>query len=145
MDGTKTRERGRGRRRLLKLLACLTLLPAPAACGGGATHGALGSSLSPDLIGLDEIEASNTTNAWDLITQVRPNWLRGRGTPSLRNSQVPLPVVYLEDRRQGDLNVLRSFPTGGIEELRYISATTATTRFGNGHSGGVIQIVPRKY
>ena len=41
--------------------------------------------------------------------------------------------------------MLRSFPTGGIAELRFINATTATTRFGNGHAGGVIQIVPRKY
>jgi hypothetical protein len=104
----------------------------------------MGSSLTPDLIALDEIEASNTTNAYDLINQVRPNWLRGRGQPSIRYSQVQLPVVYLEDRRQGDLNVLRSFPTGSIAELRYINATTATTRFGNGHAGGVIQIVPRR-
>ena len=142
MDGPTTRGRVNGRRGLLALLA---LLPALAACGGGAAQGGPGSSLSPDLIGLDEIEASSTTNAWDLINQVRPNWLRGRGTPSLRNTQVPLPLVYVDDRRQGDLNVLRSFPTGGIAELRYINATTATTRFGNGHAGGVIQIVPRRY
>jgi hypothetical protein len=142
MDGPTTRGRVSGRRGLLALLA---VLPALAACGGGSVRGAPGSSLSPDLIGPDEIEASTTTNAWDLVSQVRPNWLRGRGTPSLRDSQIPLPVVYLEDRRQGDLDVLRSFPTGGIAELRYINATTATTRFGNGHAGGVIQIVPRRY
>jgi len=142
MDVPTTRGKPHGRRGLLALLA---LLPALAACGAGAARGGPGSSLSPDLIGLDEIEASTTTNAWDLISQVRPNWLRGRGTPSLRNTQVPLPLVYLDDRRQGDLNVLRSFPTGGIAELRYINATTATTRFGNGHAGGVIQIVPRRY
>jgi hypothetical protein len=142
MDVPTMRGKANGRR---GLLALLVFLPALAACGGGAARGGTGSSLSPDLIGPDEIEASTTTNAWDLITQVRPNWLRGRGTHSLRTAQIPLPVVYLDDRRQGDLNVLRSFPTGGIAELRYINATTATTRFGNGHAGGVIQIVPRKY
>lgn len=140
----RTRTRGRVNRRRGPL-ALLALLPALAACGGGAAQGGPGSSLSPDLIGLDEIEASTTTNAWDLINQARPNWLRGRGTPSLRYTEVPLPVVYVEDRRQGDLDVLRSFPTGGIAELRFINATTATTRFGNGHAGGVIQIVPRRY
>jgi len=123
--------------------APLALVLALAACGG-ASRGGMGSSLSPDLIGLDEIQASTTTNAYDLVNQVRPNWLRGRGQPSIRYSQVPLPVVYVEDRRQGDLNVLRSFPTGSLAELRYINATTATTRFGNGHAGGVIQIVLRK-
>lgn len=144
MNEPTTRERARRPGRLWASLAFLALLPALAACGGGAAHGSLGPSLTQDLIGLDEIEASTTTNAWDLINQARPNWLRGRGTPSLHYSQIPLPVVYVEDRRQGDLDVLRSFPTGGIEELRYINATSATTRFGNGHAGGVIQIVPRR-
>ncbi len=121
----------------------LALLLAAAACGGAGRVG-MGSSLTPDVIGRDEMDASSATNAYDLISQVRPNWLRGRGTPSIRNSAVQLPVVYLEDRRQGALEVLRSFPTAGIAELRYINATTATTRFGNGHAGGVIQIVPQR-
>jgi len=141
MNETTTR---RTARRPWMPRAPLALLLALAACGGAA-HGGMGSSLSPDLIGRDEIDASSTTNAWDLISQVRPNWLRGRGTPSLRDTQILLPVVYLEDRRQGDVEILRSFHTGGIAELRYINATTATTRFGNGHAGGVIQIVPRRY
>jgi len=119
------------------------LLLALAACGG-ATHGGTGTTLTPDVIGPDEISASSATNAYDLISQVRPNWLRGRGTPNLRGSQAPLPVVYLDDRRQGALEILRTFPTGGVAELRYINATTATTRFGNGHAGGVILVVPRR-
>ena len=119
----------------------LVALAALTACGGSA-RGGIGSSLTPDLIGRDEMDGSSATNAYDLISQVRPNWLRGRGTPNLRGSQAPLPVVYLDDRRQGALEILRTFPTGGVAELRYINATTATTRFGNGHAGGVIQVVP---
>jgi hypothetical protein len=121
------------------LLVALSLT----ACGGSA-RGGMGSSLTPDVIGRDEIDASSATNAYDLVSQVRPNWLRGRGTPSIRSTQIQLPVVYLEDRRQGALDVLRSFPTAAVAELRYINATSATTRFGNGHAGGVIQVVPRK-
>ncbi|NJD20394.1 MAG: hypothetical protein FIA95_14080 [Gemmatimonadetes bacterium] len=140
MDGPTKRIRADGRRGARLSLALLLVL---AACGGPA-HGGMGSSLSPDLIARDEIDASNATNAYDLITQVRPNWLRGRGSPSIRYSQVQLPVVYLEDRRQGGLEVLRSFPVAGIAEIRYINAANATTRFGNGHAGGVIQVVPRR-
>jgi hypothetical protein len=142
VHGSTTRCRTHGSRQpgsLFVLLVALTL----AGCGGAA-RGGMGSSLTPDVIGRDEIDASSATNAYDLISQVRPNWFRGRGQPSIRNSQVELPVVYLEDRRQGALDVLRSFPTAGIAELRYINATTATTRFGNGHAGGVIQVVLRK-
>ena len=141
MHGFTTRGRGRGPRQRRSPLVWLLALVALTACGGSA-RGGMGSALTPDLIGRDEMDGSSATNAYDLITQVRPNWLRGRGTPSIRSSQVQLPVVYLEDRRQGALEVLRSFPTAGIAELRYINATTATTRFGNGHAGGVIQVVP---
>ena len=139
MDVPTTRGRSGSRRRLWPVCA---LLLAVAACGGAA-RGGMGSSLTPDLIRRSEIDASPTTNAYDLISQVRPNWLRGRGAPNLRSGP-ELPVVYLEDRRQGDLDVLRSFATTGIAELRFISATAATTRYGDGHGGGIIQIILRE-
>jgi hypothetical protein len=123
------------------LLAGALLLAA--ACGGAGSR-ATGSSLAPDVITPDEIAASSATNAYDLISQVRPNWLRGRGTPSFRNPAAELPLVYLEDRRQGGLDVLRSFATNTLASLRYINGTTATTRFGMGHAGGVIEIVLKK-
>lgn len=140
MSGPTVPCRAPGPRRSRSSFALLLVL---AACGGGARVGT-GSTLTPDLIGPEEISASSATNAYDLISQVRPNWLRGRGTPNLRGSQAPLPVVYLDDRRQGAVEVLRTFPIGSVAELRYINATTATTRFGNGHAGGVIQVVPRR-
>ncbi len=140
MSGPTMPCRTRGPRRSRGSFALLLAL---AACGGGG-YGSGSSALTPDVIGPDEISASSATNAFDLVRQVRPNWMRGRGTPNLRGSQAPLPVVYLEDRRQGALEILRTFPTGGVAELRYINATTATTRFGNGHAGGVIQVVPRR-
>lgn len=122
----------------------LALVLLTAACSGvGGTR--MGPPSNPNVVGRDEMDASSAANAYDLVVQVRPNWLRGRGTPSIRNREIELPIVYLEDRRQGPLEVLRSFPTSSISELRYIDGTTATTRFGIGHGGGVIQVVPRKY
>jgi len=119
------------------------LLLLAAACGQPGT-GATGSSLAPDVITPDEIVASSATNAYDLVNQVRPHWLRGRGTPSFRNPAAELPLVYLEDRRQGGLDVLRSFAANTIASLRYINGTTATTRYGMGHAGGVIEVVLKK-
>lgn len=119
------------------------LLLVGAACGSSG-RSALGSPLAPDVISQEEIQASSATNAYDLVAQVRPNWLRGRGTPSFRSRQVELPVVYLGGRRQGSLEILRSFAANAIVELRYINATTATTRYGNGHAGGIIEVVLRQ-
>lgn len=131
----------RDRRRRWARGGATVLLAAAAWACGSAGRPATGSSLSPDVILLEEIRQSSASNAYDLVAQVRPNWLRGRGTPSIRNRQVELPVVYLGDRPQGQPEILRTFAVHSLAELRYVNATTATTRYGDGHAGGVIQVI----
>lgn len=109
---------------------------------GGATSAASPSRAS-NVIRTAEVEQSNTTNAWDLVQRVRPAWLRGRGAPDLRGSPPDLPVVYIGTSRYGAVETLRGIPTSGVLEMRYINAVTATTRYGNGHSGGVIEVTLR--
>jgi len=132
----------RTRIHFLAAMAGLSLLLASAACASG-TQGR-SPSRSSNVIGQEEITASSAGNAFDLIQQVRPSWLRGRGSTSLRDPQPVLPVVYLGEINYGTVESLRGFATNGIQELRYIDATTATTRFGSGHGGGVIQVVLRR-
>ena len=110
-------------------------------CGGSTS--AASPSRSSNVIRTAEVERSTTTNAWDLIQRARPAWLRGRGSPDLRGSPPDLPIVYIGTTPQGPVETLRGIPTSGILELRYINAVTATTRYGNGHSGGVIEVVLR--
>jgi hypothetical protein len=99
---------------------------------------------SSTFISLEDIQASSASNAFELVQQIRPQWLRGRGATSLQDPQPILPVVYLGEMSFGPVESLRGFAIQGIEELRFIDARTATTRFGAGHAGGVIQVVPRR-
>ena len=124
--------------RLAILLAVVLLVHG---CGGNTS--AASPSRSSNVIRTAEVERSTTTNAWDLVQRARPAWLRGRGAPDLRGSPPDLPIVYIGTTRQGPVETLRGIPTAGILELRYINAVTATTRYGNGHSGGVIEVVLR--
>lgn len=108
-----------------------------------------GGTLTPptrgsDLIGTEEIEGSSAVDAYELVRQVRPNWLRGRGQANLRGGAPVLPVVYFRTQRQGSVDILRGIPTIRLLEMRFIDATTATTRYGNGHSGGVIEVMIRR-
>lgn len=96
------------------------------------------------LIARDEIDTSPATNAYDLVYQIRPLWLRGRGSPNLRGGAPVLPVVYVGHVRQGSVEALRGIATNGLLELRYLDATSATTRYGDGHSGGVIEVDIRR-
>jgi hypothetical protein len=125
----------------LLLVLALGLLPLGSCVMGGQMSKPTGAS---SVIGRDEIDESSATNAYDLVYQVRPLWLRGRGSPNLRGGAPVLPVVYVGHVRQGSVETLRSFGTNGLLELRYLDATTATTRYGDGHSGGVIEVDVRR-
>jgi hypothetical protein len=114
------------------------------AVGGCATAGSGGTSRNPDRIDRTEIEASAASNAYDLIEQARPRWFTSRGASSLSQSGGDLPVVYVGTQRYGDLSTLRGFNLDGIESIRYINAANATTRYGGGHAGGVIELTLRR-
>jgi len=122
-------------------LAGVFLALTTAAC---ASSGEGRASGSPDLITRAQIEGSSARNGYDLVNQLRPRWLRGRGTGSIQSPDAGLPVVYVGEVRHGDVESLRGFDADGIEELRFINATSATTRYGSGHAGGVIRITLRR-
>lgn len=118
-----------------------------AACGGGAGSGPANSPDAPadaeaetrsyprNRISRDEImeRGDNASNAMQVIRRLRPGWLLARG---------PDPVVYVDNvRRPGGVDALFNVPVGQIRLLEFIGAADATTRWGTGHTGGVIQVV----
>ena len=71
---------------------------------------------------------------------------RPRGSGFGANNQAEqIPVlVYVNEVRLGMVEDLRTIPTTQVQEIRYISATDATQRWGTGHSSGVIQVITRR-
>lgn len=120
-------------RRATHVLLLLTLV----ACG---TTSPSRRSASSDIITREEIEASRADNVYELLQQVRPRFLRSRGVHSMSDPSAGYPVVYINDVRHGGLQTLRSILVRQVEEVRYISASDATTRWGTGHTAGVIQV-----
>jgi len=51
-----------------------------------------------------------------------------------------LPVVYVDGRPVGDIMVLKTYQTTGIEEVRLLTQNEALTAFGAGPEGGVIAV-----
>ena len=84
--------------------------------------------------------ADGTATAFEVVQELRPHYLRARGPSSGMNPAPAYPIVYLNDFRAGGLEALRSIRIVEIEEIRYISAADATTRWGTGHTAGVIQV-----
>ena len=121
----------------------------PLLVGCASSHAATAKQ-NQNLITTEEITQSSASNAYDLIQRLRPNYLRTRGAvhgaPSADGTNhleaVDL-VVYLNENRLGGTDELRHIVTSEIREIRYYSASDATTKWGTGHSAGAIQVVSR--
>ncbi len=92
---------------------------------------------SSDLLTRQEIAAIPADNAFDAVQRLRPEFLRERAT-GFGNSE--RPVVYINGIRQGGVEVLRSIAASSVSEIRYLSAASASTRYGLNVSAGVIDV-----
>jgi hypothetical protein len=116
---------------LLAFLACVTL----AACSQNS-RGQPRQNMS--LITREQIDANHFLNAYDAIQATRSNWLQTRGTDSFATpSEV---IVYRDNVKVGGIEELRSIKATTIAFIRYYDGMEATSRWGVGHSVGVIQV-----
>jgi hypothetical protein len=98
-------------------------------------------SESQDVISRADLDRIVASTAFEAVERLRPRWLQPRGPTSVLEPQGTLPTVYVDGRPAGDLTALNAIPTEEISELHYVSPTDATTRWGTGVSGGVIEVI----
>lgn len=121
--------------------AATTTPAAPAAPRRVARGGA-------NLITNAEIEAAppDVNNAYEIIERLRPTMLRPRNLSTGgggEGSEYGI-VAYVDDVRLPTLDQLKTVMRGSVREIRYVSATDATTRWGTGHSNGAILVVLKR-
>ena len=118
----------------LTLVVAFGLATAFAACSSGG--GSSGPRRDPNLITTEELAEYTTLSALDVIRRLRPRWLQSRGQTSAQ--------VIQDGARLGDpQNALRSMPVSDIAEMRFLSASDATMRYGTNYPGGAIEITSR--
>ena len=92
-----------------------------------------------------ELATRASSNLHEIVNSLRPNWLRpplgGSGVGG-RSSNQP-PVVYLDGRRFGELEALRTMSAESAETLRYLSVTEAQSKFGSVVTTPVIEVFTR--
>jgi hypothetical protein len=115
----------------------LLVLALACASGAGSGSGGNGPRRNSSVITLEEIEAVEATNAYDLIQRLRPQFLRpaGGGDPV---------VLYIDGTRREGLGDLRTLLASAVREVRYLDSTEATTLFGTNHRSGAIQLTTRR-
>lgn len=122
----------------MRVVGFLSVALFSAACASGA-HAPAPRGAS-DVITRAQIQAISVGTAFDVVQRLRPEFLRTRGSLSVQNPQPPLPQVYVDGMYYGELRALHDIPADRVEEIRYINARDATTRWGTGHAGGVIAV-----
>ena len=83
-------------------------------------------------------------SALDVIRRYNSRWLRTTRLGAVGPGSPPSSArVSLDGATPGDLADLDTIPANSIEFMRYLTATEATTRYGTGFSGGIIELTSR--
>lgn len=122
-------------RSVLAFVAAAIVACAPPAKSGG--------SRESNLITREEIAATQASNAYDAIRNLRPMFLRSRGQTTFDPSIGQTPIVFVDGQRFGTIETLKSMPVGEVSSIRFLSAADATNRYGTGYTAGVIEVSTR--
>jgi hypothetical protein len=128
------------------LLSIALVITGTAVLSGCATSESSGSkNFDRKTISRNQIASYNSSaNAYQIVQTLRPNWLAVR--PSSLTTESSNEVrVYVDGVRFGAApTALRQILVRNIESLRYFDRREAATRFGTGHTQGVIMIYTRR-
>jgi hypothetical protein len=114
-------------------------LVAAIACASAGTSSP-GSVRNTNVITEQEIAASHESNAYDIISVLRPTYLKTRGHNTIHAAGSDFATVFMDGQQYGDLTSLRNIPAAQIHEIRYYSATDASNKFGMQAGGGAIDV-----
>jgi hypothetical protein len=130
--------------------AVLVLALAASACassgdislGEGGQTAARAARGNSRLIVRAELEEVAGRSLWDAVDLLRARWLQPQRGGSLFAGTAYARVV-VDGTLRGELDELLQLFPENIETLRYLSAPDATTKYGTGYPGGVIEVSTR--
>lgn len=128
-------------------IARLSLLTALIACASSGSGGS--SRANPDNITRVEVYNSNASNAYELVSRLRPNWLRNPATGAISGGRIQSQsiLVYLDRQRLEDLNALKTISAAGIDSIQWLEPSRVQTILPDVPSGpisGAIVVKTRK-
>jgi hypothetical protein len=127
-------------RRLFLLCAATSSL---AACATAGHVPAPVSSTNHRVIGAAELAKLSGSTAYDAILRLRSTLPFSSVAANASPGLAP-PEVYMDNVRFGSLVLLQSVPINSVQEIRFVSGIEASTRFGSGHTGGIIEIIMKQ-
>lgn len=122
------------KRRALLVLGLVLGLGACASSGAGTAR----RGSSNRLVAAD-FEEYASQDILTVIQRMRPTWLRVRGGGTAQGKAVI--QVFVDGMQQnGGPDVLRGIRASSVEEVSFMNASDATTRYGTNMAGGAIEV-----
>jgi hypothetical protein len=98
------------------------------------------SASDANIITAAQISASQQTNAYDVVSRLRPNFLKSRGRTTIYGQGSDYASVFLDGQSFGDLGSLRNIASSQIRSIKFIRGTDAVTVYGMQYGAGVIDV-----
>lgn len=112
-----------------------TVFLALTGCASGGTSTRAAGSSSARIVEA-ELEGLHQLNALDAIRRLRPTWLQTRtGAP---------PMAHVNGSIIGPAEGLTSVRAEDVQEMVFLNAADATTRFGTNYVSGVILVTTKR-
>ena len=127
-------------------LSVLALAVSACASSSGASFGEGGQTATrpargnSTLIVRAELVEIQGRTALVAVQDLRPRWVQARRSPTLNNPGSFYAMVVVDGIVRGELRELSIMGIEDIESMRYLSPADATTRYGTGFMGGVIEV-----
>jgi len=125
-----------------RLIMVVLLSLVAAACTAGS-RGPGEPRRDRNLLTQEEMAPLESFTAWEAVQRLRAMWMRPGGIRNSANPAGHYPTVFVDGAPYGPMEVLRTFRVLDLEEIRYVSATDATIRYGGQYQGGVILLKTR--
>ena len=120
----------------LAILALALALGATACVSGGGGGSARPAGSSSSRIVEEELVTLHQLSALEAVRRLRPRWLQSRtGAP---------PQVHVDGNPIGNVENLNAVRVADIQDMRFLNAADATTRFGTNYISGVILITTKR-
>jgi len=122
----------------VRISIALALAGALAGCASasGSSQNA-GPGRNPDVLTAEEIATTDARTAYDAVARLRPRFLIVRGD----NHVAPTPLrVIVNDVPHANTDALRAIRADEVIEIRYLSSSEASLRWGTGYPDGALVV-----
>ncbi|HMG12851.1 MAG TPA: hypothetical protein VK571_06735 [Gemmatimonadaceae bacterium] len=118
----------------------LTLAAVIACASSGSGTSGTRTHREPNLITEQEIAASGETNALDVVTKLRPMFLKTRGRSTVNAGGSEYASVFVDGQFYGELGSLRNINVSSIHEIRYLNGPDAVSKYGMRYGSGAVDV-----